>query len=78
MTPEERAARAVALRALLEDQTVKDALASIEADLVTEWKATFDPAERDNLWRAINIKDRLLSWMVSNASSDLAALKRAK
>jgi hypothetical protein len=41
-----------------------------------EWRRTFDPAERENLWRAINIMDRLKTWLVSNSS--LTEIKRAK
>lgn len=78
MTPEERVARAISVRALLDDQNVKDAFAQIEADLVDEWKRCFDAAERDNLWRALNIMDRLKTWLVSAASHDIAALRRAK
>lgn len=78
MTPEQRALRAVAVRALLDDQNVKDAFASIEQDLTDEWKRTFDTVERDNLWRAINVMERLKSWLISAASHDLTALKRAK
>lgn len=70
--------RAVAARALLDDPTVQEAFASIEADLMDEWKRTFDPQERDNLWRAVNIIERLKAWMTSAASHDLTALRRAK
>ncbi len=76
MTPEQRAGRAVAVKALLDDANVRDAFAAIEADLVAEWKRTFDALERDNLWRAINIVERLQAWLRSAASHDLAALKR--
>jgi hypothetical protein len=78
MTPEQRAARAVSVRALLDDPNVKDAFASIESDIMGEWRRTFDPAERENLWRAINIMDRLQTWLLSGATSDLTALRRAK
>jgi hypothetical protein len=78
MTPEARAARALAVRALLDDPHVKDALAAIEADLVAEWKRSFDDRERENLWRAVNIMERLKTWLLSAASHDLTALRRAK
>jgi hypothetical protein len=78
VTPEARAQRAVALRALLEDETVKDALASIEADLIGEWKTCFDAAERQNLWLSVRLLDRLTAWMASGASHDLTALRRSK
>lgn len=78
MTPEERAARAIAVRELLNDQNVKDAFASIEADLMAEWKRTFDTTERENLWRAVSVMERLKTWLQSAASHDLTALKRVK
>lgn len=78
MNQAERAGRAIAVRALLEDPNIKDALASIEDDLVAEWRKTFDAQERDNLWRAVQIMDRLKTWMLSAASHDLTALRRTK
>ena len=78
MTAEQRARRAVAVKALLDDPHVRDAFAAIEADLVSEWKRTFDAQERDNLWRAVNIMERLQAWLRSAASHDLTALRRQK
>ena len=78
MTAEQRARRAAAVRALLDDPNVKQAFAAIEADLVAEWKRTFDAHERDNLWRAVNIAERLQAWLRSAASHDLVALRRQK
>ena len=78
MTPGERARRAVAVKALLDDPNIRDAFAAIEADLVGEWKRCFDAQERDNLWRAVNVMERLQAWLRSAASHDLAALKRQR
>ena len=78
MAPEERARRAVAVKALLDDPNVREAFASIEADLVGEWRRCFDAQERDNLWRAVNVLERLQAWLRSAASHDLAALRRQK
>jgi hypothetical protein len=78
MTPDQRAMRAVAVRALLEDQNVRDAFASIEADLTDEWRRCRDAAERENLWRAVNVMERLKTWLHSAASGDLAALRRVR
>ena len=77
MTPEERARRAVAVKALLDDPTIQAAFADIEADLTDEWKRAQTPEERENIWRAMNIMGRLKVWMASAASHDLTALKRA-
>ena len=78
MTPDQRAMRAVAVRALLDDQNVRDAFVSIEADLTDEWRRCRDPAERENLWRAVNVIERLRTWLQSAASGDLAALRRVR
>lgn len=78
MSPEERGLRAVAVRQLLADQSVKDAFLSIERDLTDEWKATHSPEERENLWRAVNVMERLKTWLQTSASGDLTALKRTK
>ena len=78
MTPEDRARRAVAVRALLDDRNVKDAFAAIEADLVAEWKAAQTAEERQNLWLAVRNLERLQTWLRSAASHDLTALRRQK
>jgi hypothetical protein len=77
-TPEARARRAAAVRALLEDANVREAFAAIEADLVAEWKRTHSADERENLWRAVDLIERLRTWLRTAASHDLAALRRAK
>ena len=78
MSPEQRAQRAVAIRALLEDRNMQDAFAAVRDDLVEEWARCHDPAERENLWRAVNVMERLKVWLQSSASHDLTALRRAK
>jgi hypothetical protein len=78
MTPEARARRAATVRALLEDANVREAFAAIEADLVAEWKRAQTGDERDNLWRAVNLMERLRAWLQSAASHDLTALRRAR
>jgi hypothetical protein len=78
MTPDERSRRAAAVKNLLDDPNVREAFQSIEADLVDEWTRCFDAGERDNLWRAVNVMERLQAWLRSAASHDLVALRRAK
>ena len=73
---EERARRAVAVKALLDDPNVQDAFASVEADLIGEWKRARTADERENIWRAVNIMERLQAWLRSAASHDLTALRR--
>ena len=75
---EERARRAVAVRALLDDRNVQDAFASIEAGLTAEWKRARTMEERENIWRAVDVIERLQAWLRSAASHDLTALRRAR
>lgn len=76
MTPDERATRAVAIRTLLEDPLVIEAFKDIEADLTKEWRGCADPEQRENIWRALHVMDRMKAWMASGASWDMTALKR--
>jgi hypothetical protein len=78
MTPAERDLRAVGVRALLADQNIKDAFDSIDKDLKDEWAAARTPEERERLWLAVNVMERLKTWLQSAASGDLTAMKRAK
>jgi hypothetical protein len=78
MSPEDRASRAISIRMLLEDPNTQEAFAAVKADIVAEWERTFDRDERENLWRAINTIERVKTWLLSSASSDLTALRRAK
>ena len=78
MTAEQRAQRAVAVRALLDDPNVREGFAAIEADLTAEWKRGRTTEERENLWRAVDGMERLKAWLHSAASHDLTALRRGR
>ena len=78
LTAAARARRAAAVRALLDDEHVKQAFAAIEADLTAEWRRAHSAEERENIWRAVNLIERLKTWLHSAASHDLAALRRAQ
>jgi hypothetical protein len=78
MTREERAVRAARVRVLLADRDVQTAWAEIEADLTREWRLSRSPEERENIWRAVNIMDRLQVYLTSYASDDLTSLRREK
>ena len=76
MTSDERARRAIAVRALLDDANVQDAFAAIDADLTAEWRRAQNVDERENIWRALHVMERLMAWLRSAASHDLTALRR--
>ena len=78
MNREERAVRAARVRVLLADRDVQTAWGEIEADLTREWRSSRTLEERENIWRAVNIMDRLKVYLTSYASEDLSALRRAK
>ena len=63
---------------MLDDPNVQEAFGSIEADLTAEWRRARTTEERENIWRAVNVIERLQAWMRSAASHDLAALRRAR
>lgn len=79
MTPEERRARALRVSAMMEDGDLKSAFDAVEADLTAEWQRCFDPAERENLWRAQNavrmIRQKLTAFG-SLGTSDITELRR--
>ena len=78
MSPDQRAARAARLRALLDNADVKDALASVESDLVDGWRACRDSGQRETLWHTLHafglLRARLMTW----SQSDIAALARKR
>lgn len=78
MNREERAVRAARVRALIADRDVQTAWTEIEADLIREWRSSRTLEERENVWRALNVMDRLKTYLTSYASDDLTALRRAK
>ena len=78
MTSEERARRAIAVRALLDDPNVQDAFAAVEADLTAEWRRAQSVDERENIWRALHVMERVKTWLRSAASHDLTALRRGR
>jgi hypothetical protein len=68
----------VEVRALLDNPNVREAFAAIEADLTAEWRRARAMDERENLWRAIDVMERLKTWLHSAASHDLTALRRGR
>lgn len=75
---DELRARAIRMQLLLDDADIQAGFADMEADIMDAWKRCHDPAERENLWRAVDGLARLQTWMRSAASYDLTALRRIK
>lgn len=83
MTAEERAARGARMRELMQGGEIEESLSNIEAQLSDEWKRTFDPAQRENLWRTVRVLELLradIGQIMGDgkmAQHQLSALKRA-
>lgn len=78
MTIEARAARSIRLRELLDLPDVRDALASVEGDLIDGWRACHDSVQRETLWHTLHafglLRSRLMNW----SQSDISALARKR
>ena len=77
-TPAERARRAAAIRALLDHPEVREAFEAVEEELTAEWKRAQSVDERETLWRALHLVERVRTWLRSAASYDLTAMRRAR
>jgi hypothetical protein len=78
MTAEERAARSARLHELMNNPDVKDAVASVEADLVETWRTCFDAAERDRLWHTLQAFGLLTGKLTNWSTSDLQGLRKGR
>ncbi len=80
MTPEARAARAFRVQTLLDDGDIQQAFADVRADFIDEWTRCHDPAQRENLWRAVHVVERVQQVLASYAiaSNAMTELKRSK
>lgn len=59
MTPDERKVRAEKAKRILNDDLFKNAWDALEADTLKAWKASKDPTERERLWHAQDVLDKL-------------------
>lgn len=81
MTPNEREARALTFRAALEDGVIRETLDAVEAQFMSEWKATFSAEERENIWRTVRVIQLMRSHMASIAAGEhrgMSAIKQIK
>lgn len=59
MTPDERKARAEKAKRILDDPMFSEAWGRLETDVLKAWKASRDPVERERLWHAQDVLDKL-------------------
>ena len=55
----DQAARGAHYASLLQSGEVSEALNEIERQFAGEWAGTFDAAERENLWRAVQVTRKI-------------------
>ena len=80
MNKELKAARAIRVRNLQNDDDIKQAFEDVKAHFIDEWTRTHDAAERENLWRAVHIVGKVQEVLASYAmaSHPMADLKRTR
>jgi hypothetical protein len=76
LTDAEKAARAARIKDLLDHPEVKAAFAYVEDSFIGEWRRAQTSAERENMWLALQIVERVRTWMLSTSSGDLTAIRR--
>lgn len=61
MTPEERKARGIRARYLIDSDEVKQAFAEIEQDIIDEWRRSWWPFRQRMKWHELKGLERLRS-----------------
>lgn len=72
MSAEQRAIKAARFRQLSEDGALLELFDGVEKSIADEWKRTFDAVERDNLWRSIQVLNKLRQCLQSGISAGLS------
>ena len=76
MTPDERRTRAHKAKRILDDPMFTEAWDRLEADTLKAWKASKDPTERERLWHAQDVLDKLKGQFIAIVrDGDLAQRK---
>ena len=68
MTPEQRRARGIGTKVLIDDPNVKDAFEVIEADIMAEWGLSWWPVKQRRLWHDLQAVRRLRQTLASFAA----------
>jgi len=68
----ERAAR------LLEDETLREAFAEVEADAIAAWKGETDPIARDEIWQRLKAAEAVRAKLQGFADAGTMAKKRIR
>jgi hypothetical protein len=82
MTPEQRRVRASRIRELMQDGEIAAAFDDVKAQFVSQWETCRDAAERDNLWRAVDVVNRVRGSLAAMAAGEpdgsVSAIRRVK
>lgn len=68
MTPEQRRARGIGTKVLIDDPNVKEAFEVIEADIMAEWGRSWWPVKQRRLWHDLQAVRRLRQTLASFAA----------
>lgn len=64
------------MRRLMDDPDIRSGWNDIEQQFVREWRNCPDPEQRENLWRALKVMEKLEVFMRSASVSDVTPIKR--
>ena len=68
MTPEQRRARGIGTKVLIDDPNVKEAFEVIEADIMAQWGRSWWPVKQRRLWHDLQAVRRLRQTLASFAA----------
>ena len=68
MSPEQRRARGIATKVLIDDPNVKEAFEAIEADIMAQWGRSWWPVKQRRLWHDLQAVRRLRQTLASFAA----------
>lgn len=68
MTPEQRRARGIGTKVLIDDPNVKEAFEAIEADIMAQWGRSWWPVKQRRLWHDLQAVRRLRQTLASFAA----------
>lgn len=68
VTPEQRRARGIGTKVLIDDPNVKEAFEAIEADIMAQWGRSWWPVKQRRLWHDLQAVRRLRQTLATFAA----------
>lgn len=82
MNSEQRRVRASRIRDMMGDGEIGAAFDDVKAQFISQWETCRDAHERDNLWRAVDILNRVRGSLVALSAGEpdgsVSAIRRTK